>query len=98
VHGSVKDILREIDLLIKSRSPLALKLLDKVGDIRVEHILSLKPKTRGTVCDVAGDELVFQAVRKMAAHDLGALVVTAGGRMIGVLTEVPLRSHRMAAR
>ena len=38
--------------------------------------------------DIPGDAMVFEAVRKMAAHELGALVVTSGPRMIGVVSEV----------
>lgn len=46
-------------------------LTDKGGDVRT----------------IAPDATVFEALEKMAAHDIGALIVAEGDRVVGVFSE-----------
>ena len=39
------------------------------------------------VLSVAGDEMVLQALKLMAEHNIGALLVTSGGKPEGIFTE-----------
>lgn len=48
------------------------------------HILQGK---RGPVLTTTPDALVFDAVKIMGEHNVGALVVVEGGRVVGVLSE-----------
>ncbi len=50
----------------------------------VRHILQIKGKI---VWTISPDELVFEALRLMAAKDVGALVVMKDEKMIGILSE-----------
>jgi len=50
----------------------------------VQHVLEAKGSTVHTVSPQTS---VFDALRLMAQHDVGALVVTEGGRLVGILSE-----------
>jgi CBS domain-containing protein len=41
----------------------------------------------GAVCSVDPDATVFDAIEKMAKHDVGSLVVMEGEKIIGIITE-----------
>lgn len=47
----------------------------------------LKSKPDRTVHTVAPDATVYEAVRKMAEKSVGALLVTDGNRIVGIVTE-----------
>src|SRR5262245_55011941 len=53
--------------------------------ITVRQILA--GKTTQDVCTIAPDRTVLDAVRTLAEHNLGALIVTENSRLLGVLTE-----------
>jgi len=55
-----------------------------MGD-RVEDVLA--EKQRGELLTIDGGEMVIDAVRKMVDANVGALLVTEGGRIVGILTE-----------
>jgi CBS domain-containing protein len=56
-----------------------MKLLDPVG-------LILKEKG-SRVYSISPDATVYEALEKMAEHDIGALVVVDGNRIVGVMSE-----------
>lgn len=47
----------------------------------------LEQKTTHEVCTIGPEATVFEAVRVLAEHNLGALIVTEQGRLVGVFTE-----------
>ena len=51
--------------------------------MRIRDILKLKG---GAIYSAGPDTPLAEAVRVMAAHDVGSLVVIEGGRMVGMLT------------
>jgi CBS domain-containing protein len=51
----------------------------------VAQILKAKPDQ--TVCTIRPDETVYEAVKKMAEKGIGALLVTEGDRIAGIVTE-----------
>jgi signal-transduction protein with cAMP-binding, CBS, and nucleotidyltransferase domain len=55
-----------------------------MGD-RVEDVLA--EKDRGELLTIDGGEMVIDAVRQMVDANVGALLVTEGGRIVGILTE-----------
>lgn len=55
-----------------------------MGD-RVEDVLA--EKQSGELLTIDGGEMVIDAVRKMVDANVGALLVTEGGRIVGILTE-----------
>jgi len=50
----------------------------------VQHVLEMKGSAVHTVSPQTS---VFDALRVMAQHDVGALVVIEGGRLVGILSE-----------
>jgi signal-transduction protein with cAMP-binding, CBS, and nucleotidyltransferase domain len=55
-----------------------------MGD-RVEDVLA--EKQRGELLTIDGGAMVIDAVRKMVDANVGALLVTENGRIVGILTE-----------
>lgn len=49
--------------------------------------LVLRNKAEHRVISAAPEHTVFQAVEKMAEHDIGALLVMANHRLVGILSE-----------
>ena len=52
--------------------------------ITVRQLLNEKART---VCSVHPDATVFDAIAKMAEHDVGSLVVMDGDKLVGIITE-----------
>ena len=57
-----------------------MRLSDTIG-------LVLKSKDENRVLSVAPDQSVYQAIEKMAAHEIGALLVISDNRLVGILSE-----------
>ena len=51
----------------------------------VVHTLAAKPAAE--IHAIAPDESVFEALRRMAENNVGALVVTEGERLVGIVSE-----------
>ena len=57
-----------------------MKLSDTIG-------LVLKSKDESRVLSVTPDQLVYDAIEKMAEHGIGALLVISNHRLVGILSE-----------
>jgi CBS domain-containing protein len=47
----------------------------------------LKGKASNAVHSIGPDETVYEAVRRMSEHNVGALLVIDGGKVVGIVTE-----------
>jgi len=47
----------------------------------------VQAKSSGKVWTIGPDALVYEALEQMAAHDVGALVVVEGGKVVGIFSE-----------
>ena len=52
--------------------------------LSVQQLLDQKPKG---IFSVKPDEPVFEAIKKMAEHHVGALLVMIGDRLVGIVSE-----------
>jgi CBS domain-containing protein len=57
-----------------------MKITDTIG-------LVLKNKSEKKVLSIAPEQSVYEAIEKLAKHDVGALVVLSNDRLVGILTE-----------
>ena len=57
-----------------------MKITDTIG-------LVLKSKDEGTVLTIAPEQKVYEALEVMAEHNVGALLVLANDRVVGILSE-----------
>jgi CBS domain-containing protein len=57
-----------------------MKITDTIG-------LVLKNKGESSVLSIAPEESVFEAVKMMALHNVGALLVMSKNRLVGILSE-----------
>lgn len=57
-----------------------MKITEKIGSL-------LKHKALNRVLTVTPDQSVYEAIEKMAKHDIGALLVMSDGKLLGILSE-----------
>lgn len=57
-----------------------MKVTDSIG-------MLLKNKTHKQVLSIAPEQSVYEALEKLAEYDIGALIVLAEGRLVGILSE-----------
>lgn len=57
-----------------------MKITDTIG-------LVLKNKAQNRILSIAPEQSVYEAIQRMAEHDVGALLVLSGPRLVGILSE-----------
>jgi len=57
-----------------------MKITDTIG-------LVLKNKGKKKILSVGPEQSVYEAIEKMAKHDVGSMLVLAGDRLVGILSE-----------
>jgi len=57
-----------------------MKITDTIG-------LVLKLKGDNTILSISPEQTVYEAIKKMAEHNIGALLVIANKRLVGILSE-----------
>jgi CBS domain-containing protein len=57
-----------------------MKITDTIG-------LVLKSKGESRILAIAPEQSVYEAIEKMAEHDIGALLVLSNGKLVGILSE-----------
>jgi CBS domain-containing protein len=57
-----------------------MKVSDTIG-------LVLKSKGENSVLSIAPEQSVYEAIKKMAEHNIGALLVMSNNRLVGILSE-----------
>lgn len=76
---SVRDVVRESYAICRDSTFLS--------TTTVNAVLQHKPKAHLDVLEISPEDTVFEAIRRMATHHVGALVVTSGNQLLGVFTE-----------
>ena len=57
-----------------------MKFSDTIGSV-------LKVKDKNRILSIAPEQSVYEAIKKMAEHDVGALLVLSGDHLVGILSE-----------
>jgi CBS domain-containing protein len=57
-----------------------MKITDTIGSV-------LKNKGESRTFSIAPEQSVFEAIEMMAKHDIGAVLVLSGGKLVGILSE-----------
>lgn len=54
---------------------------------KVRNILDAKGQSQGIIFSVEPDTIVFKAIEVMAEKNIGGLLITEGGKLVGIFTE-----------
>lgn len=53
----------------------------------MDHVADILEEKGGNVLTVEADATVFEAIERMVEFNVGSLIVTVGGRLVGIVTE-----------